>query len=254
MPELSEDFLRSPIAHRGLHERSRGAVENSRAAVAAAVAAGYAIEIDVQRASCGQPMVFHDDELLRLTGARGRLDARPAEELTEIALLDGGETIPTLAEILGLVNGRAPLLVEIKDQTGTLGPEVGPLEERVAALLTGYDGPLAVMSFNPHSVDAMRRAAPQVARGLTSCGFGGSEWRLSGARRTELAALADYDRVGASFVSHDRRDLLNPALRRLKERGVPVVAWTIRSPAEEAAARRFADNVTFEGYKAPLPD
>ena len=115
-----------------------------------------------------------------------------------------------------------------------------------------YDGPVALMSFNPHSVAALAEAAPGRPRGLTTCAFDGADWSLPDYRRAELAALADAERTGAAFVSHDRRDLANPALARLKAEGLPILTWTVRSPAEEAAARRVADNITFEGYRPAL--
>jgi glycerophosphoryl diester phosphodiesterase len=144
-------------------------------------------------------MVFHDATLDRLTGEAGPLAGRTAAELSRIALRRGGETIPTLAEVLEIVAGRAALLIEVKDQDGGLGPDVGPLERRLGEVLAGYPGPVAVMSFNPHSVAAFAGAAPGVARGL------------------------------------------------------PVLTWTIRSEAEEAAARRVAHNITFERYRPVLP-
>ena len=251
-PELPRAFLAAPIAHRGLHDRAAGIVENSRAAAEAAIAAGYGIELDVQEAADGEAMVFHDDEMPRLTGAPGLVSDYTAAALGRIALLGGGETVPSLAEFLALVAGRAPLLIEIKDQDGALGPDVGRLEARVAALLAAYDGPAALMSFNPHSVAALAGLAPDRPRGLTTCGFDAADWSLPDYRRAELAALADAERTGAAFVSHDHRDLANPALARLKAEGLPILTWTIRSPAEEAEARRVADNITFEGYRPAI--
>ncbi len=248
MPELPRSFLRAPLAHRGLHDRGRGVIENSRAAALAAIAAGYGIECDVQRAACGEAMVFHDDTLSRLTGRGGRVSDHSADQLRRFGLTGGGETIPTLAEFLALVAGRAPLLIEIKDQDGALGARVGPLEARVAELLAGYDGPAALMSFNPHSVAALAVAAPGRPRGLTSAAFTDEEWPLASATRARLAALADFEPTGSAFVSHDRADLANPAVAALKGRGVPILTWTIRTPAQEAAARAVADNITFEGY------
>ncbi len=254
MPDLPAGFLRLPLAHRGLHNRAARVIENSRAAVDAAVAAGYGVEIDVQRAADGEAMVFHDDALPRLTGAPGLVADHTSAALGRIRLTGGDETIPTLGEILALVAGRAPLLIEVKDQTGTLGPEVGPLENRVAALLAGYHGPVAVMSFNPNAVAALAAAAPGVARGLTTCAFDRPDWALPDYRRAELASLAQVGPTGSAFVSHDKADLANPAVTRLKAQGLPILAWTICDPAEEAAARRVADNVTFERYKAAIPD
>lgn len=253
-PALPPAFLGAPIAHRGLHDRASGVIENSRAAARAAIAAGYGIECDVQASSDGEALVFHDDVLERLTGRAGAVSAATAETLaaTPLAGAAEGETIPTLAEFLALVGGRAPLLIEVKDQTHALGPDVGPLERRVAELLAGYPGPVAVMSFNPHSVAALAEAAPGVARGLTSCDFSDAEWVVDAERRAHLAALADFDALGCAFVSHDKADLANPAVAALKARGLPVLTWTIRSPSEEAAARRVADNITFEAYPAPV--
>jgi glycerophosphoryl diester phosphodiesterase len=251
-PELPAAFLRAPIAHRGLHDRARGIVENSRAAAEAAIAAGYGVELDVQRSADGEAMVFHDDDMRRLTGAPGLVTDYSAVALAGITLAGSTETVPTLAEFLARVAGRAPLLIEVKDQDGALGPDVGPLEARVGALLAGYAGPVALMSFNPHAVAALAEAAPDVPRGLTTCNFEDDEWTLPDYRRAELSGLADAERLGVAFISHDRRDLQNPAVRRLKAR-VPVLCWTVRSPAEEATARRIADNITFEGYAPVIP-
>ena len=117
-PSLPAAFLRLPIAHRALH--GPGRPENSRAAILSAMAAGYGIEIDVQGTADGQAVVFHDDDLDRLTDATGPVRARTAQELAALRLKGCDETIPSLAEVLALVAGRAPLLIEIKDQTGAI--------------------------------------------------------------------------------------------------------------------------------------
>jgi glycerophosphoryl diester phosphodiesterase len=246
MTPLSAAFLAAPIAHRGFHDRAAGRVENSRAAIRAAAAAGYAVEIDIQLSADGEAMVFHDPDLDRLTPDSGPLKARTAAELGRIPLTDGGETIPTLAEILALT--RAPLLVEIKDQGGRFDETgVGPLETRAAALLAAHDGPVAVMSFNPAAVAAVRAAAPALARGLVA----GPPDRFVGSSRAEaLARLADFDAVGAHFASFQSRHLPTPETLALRARGIPVFSWTIRSEIEEHAARTHCDNVTFEGYAA----
>lgn len=246
-PRLDPLFLGPAIAHRGLHNRAAGRVENSRAAVRAAVEAGYGVEIDLQLSADGEAMVFHDDTLDRLTAERGPLRDRTAAQLGRIALSGGGETIPTLAEALALVAGRVALLVEVKDQGGRYDATgVGPLEARVAALLAGYAGPVAAMSFNPAAVAALRDAAPGVARGLTACGPDG--W--DGAPNAErLAAMADWDAAGADFCSYRWRDLPTPETARRRAAGHAVLSWTLRNPADAAAARLHSDNVTFEGYR-----
>lgn len=244
---LHPDFLRRSIAHRGLH--AQGAPENSMAAFRAAIAAGYGIECDIQAASDGTPVVFHDDDLPRLTGARGLVRDHDMEALARLRIMGTDQAIPRLSDLLAEVAGRVPLLIEIKDQSLRSSEQIGTLSQRVARQVAAYDGPVAVMSFNPHSVAAFRQAAPGVTVGLTTCGYDDDEWdMLDAGQRAHLAAIADFDRVGGAFISHDRKDLDNPAVLALKSRGLPVLTWTIRSPAQERAARRIADNITFEGY------
>lgn len=247
MMGLVPEFLRLPIAHRGLH--SAGQPENSMAAFRAAIAAGYGIECDIQAASDGTPLVFHDDDLPRLTGASGPLRDLAMDALAGLRILGSDQAIPTLAELLAEVAGRVPLLIEIKDQSLRASADVGDLSERVAGLVAGYAGPVAIMSFNPHSVARFHAAAPGVTVGLTTCGYTADDWPLLvAARRADLARIGDFDRVGASFISHDREDLDNAAVTALKARGIPVLTWTIKSREQELTARRIADNITFENY------
>ena len=250
---LPESFLKAPIAHRGFHDKGRGRPENSLAAFRAAIAAGYGIECDIQPSADGVPMVFHDYDLKRLTGIPGRIRGRTASELGALALTGGEEGIPTLAGMLDLVAGRVPLLIEIKDQDGAMGPNIGALETAVAVALKRYEGPVALMSFNPHSVAACGRAAPDIPRGIVTSAYAPDDWPLlPAAIRDRLRDIPDYDRAGASFISHDAADLSRPRVNALKARGASVLCWTIRSADAEAAARRIADNVTFEGYDAAL--
>lgn len=253
-PRLPDSIRRLPVAHRAYHDRAQGRVENSRAAIRAAMAAGYGIEIDLQLSADGQAMVFHDDDLDRLTGATGPVRARTAAELGGIVLKGTDEGIPTLAEVLALVAGRVPLLVELKDQDHGFGPGVGVLEAAAARLLAGYAGDVAVMSFNPHAVAEMARLLPRLPRGLTTWEWQGDEAEaLAEPRRATLQAIADYGRVGASFISHHWRDLGRARVADLAAQGADVLCWTIRSAADEAEARKIACNVTFEGYAAAFP-
>ncbi|MEL6314891.1 MAG: glycerophosphodiester phosphodiesterase family protein, partial [Pseudomonadota bacterium] len=176
MTKLPEGFLQAPIAHRALHDAGRGRVENSRAAIEAAMAAGYAIEMDLQLSHDHQAMVFHDYHLDRLTGETGPVLVRDAAELTRIKLGEGEDGIPTFAEALELVAGRVPLLIELKDQHGTLGVTNGALEQAVARALRRYTGPCAVMSFNPNMVAELARLLPDIPRGLVTSEFEGSYW------------------------------------------------------------------------------
>ncbi len=246
---LPAAFLHAPIAHRGLHDPAAGRVENSLSAVRAAMGAGYGIELDLQLSADGQAMVFHDATLDRLTQATGPVRAQTAAALRRMRLRGGADTIPTLAGLCDAVAGRAPLLIELKDQGGAPGPGDGALEAATAQVLAGYDGPVAVMSFNPHMMVTMAALLPQVPRGLVTWAVDGPEAvALPADARAALRDMALYDAAGACFVSHDARDLDSPALARIRARGGAVLCWTVTSPEAEARARRVADNITFEGY------
>lgn len=241
----------TPIAHRALHDVTRGRPENSRAAMQAAIVAGYAIEIDVQLSSDGVAMVFHDEALDRLTNATGLVADHTAADLSCIPLRHGDECIPTLMKILTLVAGRVPLLIEVKDQTGVMGETDGRLEASLAAGLAGYWGDVAVMSFNPHAMAHMADFAPHIARGLTTSAYDPVDWApLPAAVCDALRDIPDYDRVQASFISHEAADLSRPRVAAL---ATNVLCWTIRSAEQEARAREIADNITFEGYLALHP-
>jgi glycerophosphoryl diester phosphodiesterase len=246
-------FVRSPIAHRALHDRARRRIENSPSAIRAARAAGYGIEIDLQLSADGVAMVFHDEDLGRLTGEAGPLNARSAAELGRIKLTGSDDTIPTFAQVLSLIGGAVPLLVEIKDQTLTMSQTDGRLEQAAARDLESYSGEVALMSFNPHSVAHMAGLCPMRPRGLTTSAYGEDWAPLSAATCDTLREIPDYDRTLSSFISHEAHDLSRPRVAALKAQGAVILCWTIRSPVAEAEARKIADNITFEGYAAPFP-
>ena len=165
---LPEVFLERPIAHRGLHNARAGVIENSMSAFQAAIAHGYAIELDVQLSSDDHAIVFHDYHLDRLTGESGPVRERTAAELAQIRLSGSEDAKLTLADVLAEINGTVPVLIEIKDQSLIYGRVDGVLERSVAKALKSYEGPAAVMSFNPHATRAMAEYAPGVARGLVT--------------------------------------------------------------------------------------
>lgn len=251
---LPPKFLRLPIAHRGLHDETRGCIENSLSAFSAAISAGYGIELDVQRSADDVAVVFHDDDMDRLTEASGAFRDYSAASLGRMVLRGSTDTIPTLKEVLALVDGRVPLLIEIKENWNTMEDTDGILEQAVAAELAGYSGPVAVMAFNPNCIAHMARLAPDLPRGLTTEAY---DPVLNAPIPAEVCAylreIPDYDRTLSSFISHQASDLTRPRVSDLKAQGAAILCWTIRSPEAEALARKIADNVTFEGYLPPLP-
>ncbi len=248
---LPPEFLSIPIAHRAYHDRAAGRVENAPQAMLAAIAAGYAIEMDLQLSSDGVAMVFHDDNLDRLTTENGPVSARSAADLQRIVLKDSAETIPTFAQVLALVAGRTPLLIEVKDQSHAMSDTDGRLEAAAVAAVAGYAGPVALMSFNPHAVAHLARLAPQLPRGLITGSYDPIDWHpLPPETCAALREIPDYDRTEASFISHEAPDLGRMRVAELKVQGAAVLCWTIRSPEAEATARKIAQNITFEGYAA----
>lgn len=248
---LPAAFMARPIAHRGYHDRAAGRIENSVAAFAAAVTAGYGIEMDLQLSRDGVAMVFHDDELDRLTDQTGPVSARPAAELRAMRLAGGEETIPTLAQVLAVVGGKVALLIEIKDQTRTMVPTDGQLEAATARDLAAYAGPVALMSFNPDCITHLARLAPHLPRGLTTDQFDPVDWPPLATKTCDrLRGIPDYDATESSFISHGASDLGAARVAALKAAGAAILCWTIRSPKAEAEARKIAANITFEGYPA----
>jgi glycerophosphoryl diester phosphodiesterase len=231
-----------PIAHRGLHDVFAGRIENTLAAAGAAIEAGFAIEVDLQVAACGTPVVFHDDTLERLTSAIGPVAERTAAELGRIEIAGSGETVPTFEDLLERVAGQVPLLLELKR-----GPRARGLGARIAVRLNAYDGPAAIMSFEPGLLLEARRAAPSVVRGLASRVWRQADGLSPAARLARRWLLPAFD-VAPQFIAYDVRALpaLAPALaRRL---GLPVLAWTVRSYAERRTAAVAADQIIFEGF------
>ncbi len=248
MIRLPDAFFERSIAHRALHDVAKGRPENSIAAISAAIQRGFGIEIDVQMSADQNAVVFHDYDLSRLTAEAGQVVARRTSELSAIRLTGGTGTIPTLQEVLELVDGQVPLLIEVKDQDGAMGPSVGPLEQAVADTVRSYSGPLALMSFNPHAMLELQRLLPDVPRGLVTSAYREADWGLPKSTCDRLRDIPDYTDVGASFISHEASDLSRARVLELKASGASVLCWTVRSPAEEADARQVAQNVTFEGY------
>lgn len=248
---LPQAFFDRPITHRGLHDVTDGRPENGREAIQAAIDANYGIEIDLQLSQDGAAMVFHDYHLGRLTDEDGPIGQRSMADLQTIPLKGGPTGVPTLAQVLELVSGQVPLLIELKDQDGQMGPNVGTLEKATAEALKGYKGDVAVMSFNPNATAAFGAAAPDIPRGIVTSAYTAEDWPTLPAKvRDRLRDIPDFDRSGACFISHEVADLPRPRVAELKAAGATILCWTIKSAAAEAEARKIAHNVTFEGYLA----
>jgi len=227
-----------PFAHRGLH--GAGRIENSRAAFAAAIAAGHGIELDVQASRDGEAFVFHDEALDRLTGESGPLANRSGAALAAIALRGSDETMPRLDEILALVAGRAPILIEVK----TRGANGGTLCLAVRRTLEGYRGQAAVMSFDPEVGRWFAEHAPRVVRGLVVTEEG--QHGIGGYLRRHAALW----RARPDFLAYDVRDLPSRFAATARTRGMPLLTWTVRDAVSEATGMTHADEIIYERPEA----
>jgi glycerophosphoryl diester phosphodiesterase len=240
------DWLKRPIAHRGLHDESKGIVENSASAVEAAIAKGYAIEVDTQCAAHGAPVVFHDRTLDRLTAESGPVSMRDAADLCRIPLRNSSDFILSLDGLLGLVDGRVPLLIEVKSTWS--GDHT--YEQSIADALQAYKGHVAVMSFDPECVAAFRRVAPSLPRGLIAERFEDKHYwpDLSVWQRFTMRHLLTAAMARPHFIAYDIKALpaLAPGIARDIFR-LPLLTWTVRGEADKKNAELFADGMIFEG-------
>ncbi len=234
-----------PIAHRGLHDAVHGIIENSLSAFAAAMRHGYGIECDLQVSADGEAMVFHDDCLDRLTRESGPVTAATSKELRKIALKGTRDHITTLDDLLHHVAGRTPLVIELKSHWD--GDD--RLARRAVAVLNRYDGPFALMSFDPDMVQQVRDLAPAMPRGIVADRVNGHDCTiLPFARRLDLRNLGHLPRTRPHFLSYDVGGLPSPASRLFREAGLPVICWTVRDEATRARALNWCDQITFEGF------
>jgi glycerophosphoryl diester phosphodiesterase len=253
-PMLDRSAFFRPIAHRGLHSPKHARIENTAPAFAAAIAGGYGIECDLQPLADGTPVVFHDETIDRLIEGTGRIDQitrGQCKKLRYKAELGGAKTgIITLAEFLDLVGGQVPLLIEIKSEWRPL--PVAFLRQ-IADLCRAYKGPLALMSFDPAVMVAIRDLAPGIPRGIVAGVYKGDGWwldRLGPERAYALTHLLECGPVAPQFISYHVKALPSPVTRFLREGlNMPLFCWTVRSEQDRATAATYADAATFEGYE-----
>ncbi|KQT48729.1 glycerophosphodiester phosphodiesterase [Aureimonas sp. Leaf454] len=228
-----------PIAHRGLHDGNVHVMENSLSAFRAAMLAGYAIECDVMLSSDRVPVVFHDATLERVTAETGRTVDRSAGELGRLRLGSTDDTVPTVAELLALVGGAVPIVIEMK---GSSAEEDRDLFDALSPLVEAYEGPLALMSFDPWLID-QALAATDLPVGLT-------------AESLRSETLAEHRAVferGCRFVSYNVHHLPNPFVDWVRQdQGAPVITWTVRTPDDVERTFQHADQMTFEGFLPQL--
>ena len=238
-----------PIAHRGLHDRSRGIIENSRSAFEAAIASGYAIECDVQLSSDGVPFIFHDDDLDRLTGATGPSGDLPFADIDTLVLRDStaSDRPQRFNDFLEQTAGRTTLQIELKHQRTRLRTET--LARKVAEALARHVGRITVESFDPTLLSALRRAGARVPLGIIVHNYDRPLGEASPLQRLVLRNLLHWPWTRFDFISCSHESLDLPAVRFFRHRGVEVTTWTITSHEDARTALGRADQIVFEGYR-----
>jgi glycerophosphoryl diester phosphodiesterase len=236
-----------PVAHRGLHDIARGIVENMPGAFEAAVAGNFAIETDLQLSADGEAMVHHDDVLGRLNEGSGALLSKTTAELRTVPFKNTSERMISLGDLCALVNGRVPLMIEVKSHFD--GDR--KLVTRMAEVLRAYSGPAAVMSFDPDQVLALREIIPERPRGIIAQrDYDDDYWKkLTPVQRDGMLHLRHAFRTRPHFVSFWVEQLPAPAPWIARNVfGLPLLAWTVRTPQQRERAARCADQIVFEGF------
>lgn len=247
---IDASHLVRPIAHRGLHVKSAGRIENTASAFEAAIAKGYGIECDLQPAEDNTPIVFHDATLQRLTDAKGPVKAHTRAALKRIALKGTKDRILSLPEFLELVGGRVPMLIEIKSDW----TEGDAFVQAIAKELRSYKGAYGVMSFDPRRVAPLAELLPGIPRGITAGGIRRDPHVVYWLKRWNVAKLWHNDLLTPDFLAYYVKGLPAASLAlRKRPKGMPLFTWTVRSPTDRAKAARHADAMIFEGFEPETP-
>lgn len=247
---MTQSLFPRPIAHRGLHDRAKGVIENSASAFAAAIEGNFAIECDLQLTSDGEAVVFHDEKLERLTGESGLVSDRTAAEMTAMRLLDSaaGDRPQTLHAFLDQIAGRALLQIELKHQPSLEATD--RLAKVAAAALGQYSGLITVESFDPRLIRLIREHGFAGPRGIITYDYEGEDYPpgITEDERYTLRHLLHWHETQFDFISCDKGALTLPAITFWRALGKPVTAWTIRSKVKAEAARPYIDQIVFEGF------
>jgi glycerophosphoryl diester phosphodiesterase len=237
-----------PVAHRGLHDRARGIIENMPGAALAAIEGNFAIECDIQLTADGEAMVHHDDALGRLAEGSGALLGLTSQALKAVRFRDTPERMMSLGDLCALVGGRVPIVVELKSHFD--GDR--KLVRRMAEVLASYAGPMAAMSFDPDQVKALRETMPELPRGIVAQRlYSEADWpEATLAQRKGMLHLKHAFYTRPHFVAYWVNDLPAPAPWIARHVfGLPLLTWTVRTLQQRERAVRHADQMIFEGFR-----
>jgi len=238
-------LVQNPIAHRGLHNEKAGLVENCEASFSAAIIQGFSIETDLQLTKDGQALVFHDDDVNRVLNGQGKVKDLSLRELKSMTYKQGRDRVQTLDELLEQVAGRTTLVIEIK----SLWDDDFTLTDRAVKILSQYNGPFALMSFDPDLIARVAATADQMVRGITADRVIDPYYDpLPVARRVAMREMLHLPESRPHFVSFDFHQLPFAPITEIQAAGHPIITWTIENEADATQARRYSDQITFQNF------
>lgn len=242
---ISEDKIswikETPIAHRGLH--TKDIPENSLSAFENALKNNYAIELDVQFTKDKEVVVFHDENLKRMTNDTRNIEDVNYDELKNLRLDNTNEIIPTLEEVLELVDSKVAILIEIKDCKDYI-----ELSEKTYEILKGYEGNYAIQSFNPFILEWYKNNASEVIRGQLSGTFTEGSESLNSFEKFVLKNMLLNFKSKPNYIGYDLEGIPKSKLESLRKKGVPIIVWTVKNKEDMEKAYKYSDNITFEKF------
>ena len=242
---ISEDKIswikETPIAHRGLH--TKDIPENSLSAFENALKNNYAIELDVQFTKDKEIVVFHDENLKRMTNDTRNIEDVNYDELKNLRLGNTNEIIPTLEEVLELVDSKVAILIEIKDCKDYI-----ELSEKTYEILKGYEGNYAIQSFNPFILEWYKNNVSEVIRGQLSGTFTEGSESLNSFEKFVLKNMLLNFKSKPNYIGYELEGIPKSKLESLRKKGVPIIVWTVKNKEDMEKAYKYSDNITFENF------
>lgn len=242
---ISEDKIswikETPIAHRGVH--TKDIPENSLSAFENALKNNYAIELDVQFTKDKEVVVFHDENLKRMTNDTRNIEDVNYDELKNLRLDNTNEIIPTLEEVLELVDSKVAILIEIKDCKDYI-----ELSEKTYEILKGYEGNYAIQSFNPFILEWYKNNASEVIRGQLSGTFTEGSESLNSFEKFVLKNMLLNFKSKPNYIGYELEGIPKSKLESLRKKGVPIIVWTVKNKEDMEKAYKYSDNITFENF------
>lgn len=234
-------LIERPIAHRGLFNSNYP--ENSLSAFENAVKNNYGIELDIQFTKDKKIVVFHDDNLERMTNDKRNVNELLYEELRNLKLLNSNESIPLFEDVLSLVNGKVPLIIEIKNCDNII--ELG---QETYKLLKNYKGKFAVESFNPFVLEWFKNNAKEVIRGQLSGNYKNYNSNLKSYQKLAMTYMLLNFKSKPHFIAYDLCALPNIRVSNLRKKGIPIITWTVKNKNDMEKAYKYADNIIFDSF------